>query len=487
MYKKLISVLTIVLFLVCLTVLLICNFGAFKAGVAGYFKSEDKGGGNISDQVENHLKSSFPLKSLTHEGYGLGLLAVNKKIVGNYEYTKLSDGSVVMTNHIDNTDAFTESVIKLNDHLMSENIPLVYVQMPYRTMTDGENAVSGNDTFTSLMSSMCDIFESSGVDVLDLNKNERIQSIDPIYFSSDIHQTTEYEFTSAEIITGYLEDNYGLAFPEKDKVFDKSQYSISSYTLYGNTTFNTGHIYSPGDTFEIYHPLYPTDMRLYDYSDGTEKTGTYDDVCLNGYENNADTDSPYWVTNYLRWPSPYYDVINNANEQSPKLLIICDSGYLRGCSFLSLASGAVTIYDPRYDGGYYLDSALSSHDYDAVIVTGCSFYYVPINSDLHTSELSAEIISAELSDDNNILEVTVKNSSSSAWSESDMIRCCLWVNNEDWGIRACIPEGREVASGESFTFRFENISESIGKAETAEVQMLKECVKYFGEKKTVIS
>ena len=483
MYKKLINILTVVFFLGILTILLICNFKAFKASIAELYRTKDQGLSNASDQVEYYLKSEFPLKSIASEGYGLGLLVLNKDIVGNYEYTKQPDGSVVLTNSIVNTDDFTNSVISLNEYLISKNIPLVYVQTPFRSMTEEENAVSGNDTFMSLMSGMCDSFKKNGVDVLDLNQNERIQSNGPVYFKSDVHATTEYEFASAEIILSYLEENYGLDFPEKENVFDINQYEINSYPFYGNTTFNTGHFYSPADTFNIYHPKYSTNMRLYDYSDGTEKTGNYDDVILNGYENNKFTDRTYWVTDYLRWPSPYYDVINQANEQAPRLLVICDSIYLRGCSFLSLASNTVTVYDPRFDNGYYFNLALSTHDYDAVIITGSSFYYVPINLSYQLSDYSAEVVSYTITD--NRLDVIVLNNSNSAWNETSLIRCCLLMNNEDWGIRAYIPNGQEVAPGETFTFSFENIVESIHNADTVEISMLQEGVTYFGEREPV--
>ncbi len=96
------------------------------------------------------------------------------------------------------------------------------------------------------------------------------------------------------------------------------------------------------------------------------------------------------------------------------------------------------------------------------------------------STYSADILDFETKGDD--ITVTVLNDSGSAWRKEDAIRCCLWMNNEDWGIRAYIPDGTEVAPGETVTLTFENVSASVEIADTVEIQMLQEGVLYFGDR-----
>lgn len=98
-------------------------------------------------------------------------------------------------------------------------------------------------------------------------------------------------------------------------------------------------------------------------------------------------------------------------------------------------------------------------------------------------DYSADIQSFEFEGSN--LNVTVLNNSSSEWSSNNLIRCCLWINNEDRWIRAYIPDGQKVSPGETITFQFENAASAVDTADTVEIQMLQEGITYFGEKEIV--
>jgi len=99
------------------------------------------------------------------------------------------------------------------------------------------------------------------------------------------------------------------------------------------------------------------------------------------------------------------------------------------------------------------------------------------------SEHEAEIVAYELRGD--VLEVTVKNTSNSAWQRIDQVRCGIFVNGQDIGRRAYLDRGVTVQPGESVVFFFENAKDFM--TENMEVTMLQEGICYFGEREALFA
>lgn len=86
--------------------------------------------------------------------------------------------------------------------------------------------------------------------------------------------------------------------------------------------------------------------------------------------------------------------------------------------------------------------------------------------------------------DGDTLVVTVRNCGSSSWKEKDWIRCAIFLDGADTGIRAHLKPGQTVDVGETVTFRFPDIQQSLN--EYAQVGMVQETIAYFPEKKPVV-
>lgn len=374
-YQKVMGILLSVFFLLSICFLGIKNGRVIISGIRNSFKTFEAEGDLTELQkninaVESSVKNDFSYKNRFADIYGIGLSVMNKKIIGNFDFMKTEHGETMqfsLDSNID-TDSFISEMSQLNDYLQKRNIPLIYVQNPERQLTDGEREVSGYGDFYAEQMKIFEYLKNAGVDTIDLNYE--LADEESVYFDTDIHLRTNYEFLTAQVICRRLMDNYGIEIPEYSKVFDINNYSISSYPFIGNTSRSSGRFLSGTDDFEIYHPRFPTQMNLYVYDDNSERSGDFDRVCLNGREQNDNKDEyTYWVTDVLQYPKAYYE-INNA-VKGPRLLIIADSIMLRTMSFMSLASENVTIIDPRSDNGSALNNALLQN-YDAVIVYGCS-------------------------------------------------------------------------------------------------------------------
>ena len=83
------------------------------------------------------------------------------------------------------------------------------------------------------------------------------------------------------------------------------------------------------------------------------------------------------------------------------------------------------------------------------------------------------------------IDIVARNTGTEAWSEAKQIRLCIWQDGADWGYRLLIPDGVEVAPGESFTFRLIGFGAPPTESTYLEYQMVQEGVQYFGEKERV--
>ena len=210
--------------------------------------------------IETTMKENFSHKNQSADIYGLGLMAMNKKAVGNNECIKLKSGKTIGVFGYTNIDEYYDNIIKLNDVLKAKNIPLIYMDIPYYDATKEEAAASGYSTWRRLLTEIYTNVQTAGIDTM--NPNEEISDIPP-YFETDGHYRTEYDFQIARNICNKLMNQYNMDMPEYAKVFDLDNYDIKNYPFIGATARNSGRYFSGIDDFQIFHPRFETSMELF--------------------------------------------------------------------------------------------------------------------------------------------------------------------------------------------------------------------------------
>lgn len=207
-------------------------------------------------------------------------------------------------------------------------------------------------------------------------------SIKDFFFHTDIHLTTEAEFYMAKYLTKFLSEEYGILFPNTTEVYNADNYIWTNHLFSGNFCYSSGKMFTQSDVFQTFVPNFDTELML-TFPDGTTRYGDFLTVMTNQYDNR--TDSPYWVTNYGQWPTLYYEYDNLNFPNAPRLLVLCDSMFMRANTFLALNASHVTILDPRYiNGNEYVIDCLLDSDFDAVIVCHTDYF----NNNLFLSSIS---------------------------------------------------------------------------------------------------
>lgn len=329
--------------------------------------------------VETDFQASVDRREDFINLYGVALNALNQKIIGDFEFVKDSDGIIQLYEKQHDANGFLGSVEELKQYLDRVGTPLIYVALPDK----GRNLKLDGLTFNWQMSKKVGEMLTGKVDILDV---ETLMESEPdapafseFFFKTDLHAATCAEFWVAKLLARHLEQAYDLHFANAQTVFDLSNYAISSYDFFGGNARSAGKYFAGLDDFEIYIPDFETKLELNNPSSELTRTGDFENVMMNGYTEPTDGSYMYWVTDFAQYPSPYYRYINHAvPEDAPNVLIICDSVFLRGLSYLTLGCSGLTVLDPRtFSGTEYVESTLMEQHYDAVIMIGLDgFYYM---------------------------------------------------------------------------------------------------------------
>jgi hypothetical protein len=306
--------------------------------------------------------------------YGLFNLGMGRQSLDNFSLLKDDAGIMQSTQEGFNRDHAVEAVTTLSDVLAQRGIPLLFVSEPPRVTPASFPVAEEVNFFGSRDPAFLQALKDAGVDVLEAEADGTVA------LKTDFHLTTATEFEVARQIAARLEA-LGVGYRDSDRVFDLANYDTESHLLYGNLVKSAGKYFTlGGDSFELYYPRFETDFTIDNPEGDLVKRGDFRHTLMNGMEDRLAYDkNPYWVLDYLQYPSAYYTITNHEQEGGCKLLVVMDSVAMRTTAYLALGAGQVTVIDPRgEDGNVHLIEAMNTGAYDAVIVEGGGqdFYFV---------------------------------------------------------------------------------------------------------------
>ncbi len=174
-----------------------------------------------------------------------------------------------------------------------------------------------------------------------------------------------------------------------------------------------------------------------------------------------------------------YQYVNESNPDGPAVLLYGDSMFAHWnmTELLAEHCSTLTFVWSRNLSQKVIDAV----DPDIVIYESTERF---INS---VDDTNSQFIQNKLNDfsmevtdqhfDGNTLNVTVKNTGKQAWRYQDQVKCTVFLNGQDSGIRVKLAPNQTVQPGESVEFHFADVKPQLN--ETAEIVMLQETVAYF--------
>lgn len=225
----------------------------------------DRGQGS---RLDSGLSKEFPGLPLWMGVYGgvnraLGISYIPDQEVG---VTKLENGQLSYgINRVEDKrlNGYVENTVALKDKLKSRGIPLVYVQVPFKTGMEGGLEKGGADYSDYNCNRFISALTSNDVEVLDLRRETKGRmSPGKMFFRTDHHWRPEAALMAAGILGHRLNSEYGLRYD--DCAFDPEAYDRATYRNYylGALGKKTGATYGGTDDFTVLTPEKSPDFRV---------------------------------------------------------------------------------------------------------------------------------------------------------------------------------------------------------------------------------
>lgn len=342
--------------------LLLKNLYSNKEGLKDKFITD-----NPSQQLEIFLKDNFPGNLYFRDLKGIVYKVLNKNILENFQFLKDDLGVVRIVTMDDRPHTVADSLKRIKDRVGNDT-PVVFINIPdtqkhlkfkLMTLDGGETEILNDEA------------KIKGIEVLDLNQKKIL--FDNFWFRTDIHITTEAEIWILNEIIKHLKQRHYDDFVSLNYL-NLTDYEYQTYPFIGNTSRSAGAFYTLEDQFTIYLPKFQSKFIFKNLDNGYTREGNFSEAVLNGMtEKILENKYSYKVTNFGSFTTRLYQIQNLNSTNNYRILVICDSIFMRGFSYLSTLVKNVTVFDPRFNSDInFLEEFLDSNHFDAILCLGIS-------------------------------------------------------------------------------------------------------------------
>lgn len=397
---------------------------------------------------------------------GLSYKTLNMKLLGNFEYYYDNERLILLTGkRLDEKSHFDEFLeLKKETDIFGQK--LLYIQAPDYYVNSENEYLREIISEDAEMDEWIRVVQENEIDFIDMRDYVTDEQVYDYRFKTDTHLTTETEWWLLGQIVRKLE--------LEEELLDWDKYEIVHNSFLGNFGNSVGEYYTDLDDFVRLYPMFETNFKKTILDNGQSKVGSFDTTVMNGYARDGDCWT-YFVTDYASYGNRAVTYDNLLNSNGINVLYIGDSLGYRAISYLSLFVDSLTILDPRFGGK---TSMVFMPDYDYVIYMTQRGLWGNYARQLVTNP-DADI--REIRKDENMLKVTVENTSDCDWSNSIDVKLSLWIDGKD-SARMLIDEGVLVKQGAEYEFSFDLSKLNITESSSYEIRMVQEAYCYFGEK-----
>ena len=294
----------------------------------------------IDDAYSNVLTYNAPFPFINRGSY-INLNGYMANAMGAKELNgviKLSNGRHAQIIWVRDVTQDVVQITKLSRYMDENGGSFLFVNAPSDFSVSNEEFPTGYRTFTNLnIDAHITALQQNNVPTLDLRENALAQGLSPadLFFSTDHHWTVKAGFWGyTQIIERLTADRF---FPKTDALAtltDVHNYHIETFhnVFLGSYGRRTGHYFSGLDDFDIFTPLFDTQLTVTLFPGNEQKSGSFYDVCYSGYyDPHTEALSHFvdrsWENFYGYWQQAQQGT-HYHNENAPvnkRVLVIGDS------------------------------------------------------------------------------------------------------------------------------------------------------------------
>lgn len=287
---------------------------------------------------------------------------------------KAGDGSLTSFMWEYDTKPRAQSVIALRDFLAKQDIPLLYIQAPYKVIEGYTQLPTGITDYSNADTDLfLSVLDEGVVDYIDLRQEAVADKLEPkeMFFRTDHHWSTKTAFWAFTKVANLMADNYGFEF-NKDYL-NLDQFTVSSYpqSFLGSEGRRVGRFYAGLDDYDFIAPNFATDISVNIYKENGEvrsQEGDFTEAIT--FAPLMDMTAAPSTNHYACYFGGDYPsvIIKNHNLHNGKILIVKDSFSLPFVAFLSTVTEEINMIDLRYFTKESLTDYIDEYQPDMVMI-----------------------------------------------------------------------------------------------------------------------
>lgn len=337
--------------LAALVLLSAANFRVLKTPLSQLARREI-GFEDFADAVQaGYLSDSFAAKSAFVDLNGLFAGLTGQRTLNGV--VKLNNGMLSVSASEMNPAALANGVAGFSNYLREQNIPFLYVQVPYKESLAGQDypvgiTSSANKNADNLLSQL----SAAGVETLDLRPllSQTPEMLEQYFYKTDHHWNSDGAFVAFQEILNRLhellpDDNIDLTYAQADQW---ERHVINDWFL-GSWGKRTGIFYAGTDPLIWYTPKFETELSCAVPLHGWLFRGDFTDANLRTqYIEKKDY---YHSSAYCVYIGGDYPLVQHRNLNAPsplKVMMLKDSFALPVQAYLSTVFQELDVVDPRY-------------------------------------------------------------------------------------------------------------------------------------------
>lgn len=326
---------------------------------------------------EDGMNTEYVLEDQCINLYGEFQKMLGKKVVNDTDISKdvikLKNGYLSFYGHKKlDVNGIVKNTVEFNDFLQEQEIPLLYVQAPFKISNYDDKSPEGiKDYNNDKADDYLEEISKAGINNIDLRELIKEDGIEhySMFFKTDHHWTPKAGLWAFGKISTKLNTDYGFNIDEK--LWNQKNYNIKTYKdwFLGSEGKRTGIYYTGVDDFDIITPKFDTNFKFSVQSQNIHRKGEFKDSLLDwsrfGTQDYFD-ELPY--STYSGGDVNLINIKNNKDINGKKILLIKDSFSSVLIPFLALGCSNLDAVDVRQPDKINLRDYIEETNPDIVII-----------------------------------------------------------------------------------------------------------------------
>lgn len=308
---------------------------------------------NITNKTENIINDNISYKEEFINVYGLIQKIIGRKFIedkndSTRDIVKLNNNMITFVQKEQDMSDIAIQIVEFKEKLEKNQIPLLYVQAPYKVRNENDVPVGIKDYANQNADNLLQTLNDNNIDNIDLRESFKNKEIEDEFFYTDHHWNIKTAFEATNIISEKLNEKYNFDIDTYYMNIENYNEIKTKTNFLGSIGKRIGKYYDGTDVFKYLVPNFETKLTVNNIFNKQKIEGSFEETIINKdlLAGKTTIDNKYAC--YFGGDYPEIIIENQESTSDKKILVIQDSFGLPFSAMMSLRVKELRILDLRH-------------------------------------------------------------------------------------------------------------------------------------------